>query len=386
MVQTAASKFLSSNKQNIVNKWETLVRKEVPEAEGKTSAVIVDSLGALIEELIVELSREQPSPELISESAMSKIHGGERAELSGYNIPQLLKEFSLLRQILIEELHANNLLSYEVHCLIDRTIDFVVSKASEQFVAVQNEAVKNALKIAERSNRDLEHFAAITAHDLKSPLATISEYLTIIKTEHETLIKKEYLKYVDIMERTSERLLSLIDSLLNYARVSTQHKPFQNVNINELVSGVLQNLNQLISTQKATFKVDRLPVIKGDDVLLMQLFQNLIVNAIKFHGVNPPEIIISCVEKTDSWLFSVSDNGVGFDPQKKEEIFSLYKKLNEKKELAGLGIGLATCRRVVESHGGTIWAESTPGIGSTFYFEIPKEPVITVLNGIGSQL
>ncbi|MGZ3782311.1 MAG: sensor histidine kinase [Pseudobdellovibrionaceae bacterium] len=384
MVHPAASEFLSSNKQNIINKWETLVRKEVPEAEGKTSAVIVNSLAILINELVAELGRDQPSPELISESAMSRIHGAERAELSGYNIPQLLKEFSLLREILIDELHTHTLLTYEVHRLIDKAIDFVISKASEQFVLVQNEAVKNALRIAEQSNRDLELFAAITAHDLKSPLATISEYLTIIKTEKESLTKEEYLKYVDIMERTSERLLSLIDSLLNYARISMQHKPFKNVNTNELVSDVLQNLSQLISIEKATFKVAHLPLIKGDNVLLMQVFQNLVVNGIKFHGTKQPEIVISCEEKAHSWVFSVSDNGIGFDPQKKEEIFSLYKKLSETKAGAGFGIGLATCRKVVESHGGTIWAESTPGIGSTFYFEIPKEPIIEVYKNLKS--
>jgi light-regulated signal transduction histidine kinase (bacteriophytochrome) len=162
----------------------------------------------------------------------------------------------------------------------------------------------------------------------------------------------------------------LISDLLAYSRVGTRPKPFAAVSTDSLIKGVLQSLHRAITDSGATITCDRLPTVAGDDLQLTVFFQNLIGNAIKFRGTDPPEIRISAKRKGDIWIFSVRDNGIGIDPRHHERIFILFQRLHTHDEYEGTGIGLALCKKIVERHGGQIWLESEPGKGSTFFFTI----------------
>jgi signal transduction histidine kinase len=368
-----ASAQLSQDKDKIKALWEKTVRKKVQVAEDQTSLALQNTLETFLNELATNLYQARASSaDTPPGQGMSKIHGSQRAKFAGYFLPQLLKEFSILRDVINEDLNDAEVLTHAVRSTIDQTIDSAISSATTEFASVQQANIRVALQRAEASNRDLEQFAAVAAHDLKSPLATISSFLQLLMDESQERLEKESLEYINLMKRAAERMRSLIDRLLEYARLSKLDKPFQSVNMNDAVNSAVQNLNDTIEKTDAKVTWDHLPIVNGDKDLLIQLFQNLIANSIKFHGVQPPRIHIDFKSQDGMALFSLKDNGIGFDPKDKEEIFALYKKLRGEAEYQGTGIGLATCRKVVELHGGRIWAESTLGSGSVFYFTLPR--------------
>jgi light-regulated signal transduction histidine kinase (bacteriophytochrome) len=163
----------------------------------------------------------------------------------------------------------------------------------------------------------------------------------------------------------------LIRDLLEYSRVGTRGKFLAMTDCNAVLDLTLNNLEAVIEESHARITRDPLPVIMADDVQLGQLFQNLIINAIKYHDSEPPEIHVGCKQEESRWLFWVRDNGIGIDPQYAERIFIIFQRLHGKGEYAGTGIGLAICKKIVERHGGKIWVESELGKGSTFYFTLP---------------
>ncbi|MGZ3691522.1 MAG: sensor histidine kinase [Pseudobdellovibrio sp.] len=231
--------------------------------------------------------------------------------------------------------------------------------------------MQSALQKAEASNIDLEHFASVAAHDLKSPLATISGYLELLADEAQDKASKEFLDSIVVMRNAADRMRNLIDRLLEYASLGKSDRPFELVDLNVVMQSVLQNLHDTTAKTKASITFVKLPTVKGDANLLTQVFQNLIANSIKFRSEQLPKVQINAVAEHDHFLFSVEDNGIGFDPKDKDGIFALYKKLHGESSYQGAGIGLATCRKVVELHNGQIWADSEPGLGSTFYFTLP---------------
>ena len=159
--------------------------------------------------------------------------------------------------------------------------------------------------------------------------------------------------------------------LLAFSRLNTTAREFEVVLMDVALDDVLINLKAYIRDHNAQISHDTLPTIKGDPIQINQLLQNLIANAIKFHGDKPPQIQISAQEFGDKWLFSVKDNGIGIDPKHQDQIFSIFKRLHTREDYEGTGIGLSICKRIVERHGGNIWVESELGKGSTFYFTIP---------------
>jgi light-regulated signal transduction histidine kinase (bacteriophytochrome) len=165
---------------------------------------------------------------------------------------------------------------------------------------------------------------------------------------------------------------TLINDLLAYSRVSSQGGAFAAADCNHILRMVLENLHVMIQTHHADVTVDPLPVVLGDATQLGQVFQNLIVNAIKFHGDHPPRIQVYASEGSDEWTFSVRDNGIGIAPEYFDRIFVIFQRLHTIEEYGGTGIGLAICKKIVERHGGRIWVESKVGEGSTFRFTIPK--------------
>lgn len=368
------SQILVEFRDELKKTWEKLVREQIPASQGETSIVLLNSLDIFLDEMTLALGQNLAHPEQVALKGMSKLHGQERAAISGYFLPQLLEEFSILRQVINEMFHRYGRLTYDVKSFVDKTIDTALSLSATEFAIAHQQQIKAALMKAEINNRDLEQFALIAAHDLKAPLATISGYLNLLVEESGISPASQGGEYAKIIEKTAARMRSLIDRLLEYARFTKIERPFQLTDLNDVVNRTLQNLSALIVQTKSKITYDKLPIVMGDVDLLTQVFQNLLSNAIKFHGQEAPVIHIS-VESNKvqgSWSIKVSDNGIGFDPKKKEEIFTLYRTLHSEGKYQGAGIGLATCRKVIELHGGHIWAESAPGKGSCFFFTLPK--------------
>ncbi|MES2285100.1 MAG: PAS domain S-box protein [Bacteroidota bacterium] len=222
-----------------------------------------------------------------------------------------------------------------------------------------------------RSNTELEQFAYVASHDLQEPLRMVTSYLQLLEKRYSDKLDQDAKEFISFAVDGSHRMRSLIQGLLAYSRVN-RVKPFEEINVNELLKEVLKNLSTSIIESNAIINSAELPKINGDPLLINQLFQNLIQNAIKFRNDNNPEIDISCIEEKDDYLFSVKDNGIGIQTEYIDKIFVIFKRLNSREKYEGTGMGLAICKKIVERHGGKIWVESEFGKGSTFYFTIKK--------------
>lgn len=220
-----------------------------------------------------------------------------------------------------------------------------------------------------RSNEELEQFAYVASHDLQEPLRMVTSYLELLEMRYKDKLDQDATEFIEFAVDGSNRMRILIQSLLEYSRVN-RIKPFESINMNDLLKDVLQNLSGLIKEQKAIVLYDEQPVIYGDFVLISQLFQNLIENAIKFKGDQTPQIFISSKKENDEYLFSIKDNGIGINSEYLDKIFVIFQRLNNKKKYPGTGIGLAICKKIVERHNGKIWVESEVDKGSIFYFTI----------------
>ncbi len=222
-----------------------------------------------------------------------------------------------------------------------------------------------------RSNQELEQFAYVAAHDLQEPLRAITSYTQILVHEYQERLDGTAIEYMDFIVDGTTRMQQLIQDLLAYSRVGTRGKVFVLIDSNVVLDRALKNLQVAIAENHAIVTHDHLPTIQGDKIQLIQLFQNLIGNAIKFRREELPQVHISAELKDREWLFSVRDNGIGIKQTYLNRIFEIFKRLHTRQEFPGTGIGLAICKKIVNRHHGRIWAESEPGIGTTFYFTFP---------------
>lgn len=234
---------------------------------------------------------------------------------------------------------------------------------------VESALLKSNQELA-RSNAELEQFAYVASHDLQAPLATIASYSQLLEKRYKDQLDSQANKFIGNIVQGCTRMQALIDDLLEYSRVGRSQKPFKLSNCNQVVEQALANLQAVIRDTQAVVAYSELPVVTGDVSQLIQLFQNLVGNAIKYRQDAPPAVCISACKQQDSWLFSVSDNGIGIATQHQERIFQIFQRLHTQKEYSGTGIGLAICQKIVERHGGRIWVDSEPGQGSTFYFTL----------------
>lgn len=232
--------------------------------------------------------------------------------------------------------------------------------------------LEQSLVAIEKKNKELEQFAYVASHDLREPLHTIMSLVDLIKLEYKEKLDSSADKYLQFILQTTSRMEALIKDLLDYSRIGTEQEQ-QKVNCNEIVDDVLLDMNALIKKTHTEVEKHTLPTLKAYPTELRQLFQNLITNAIKFRRPDAdPRISIKADLKDTYWQFAVADNGIGIDEKYKEKIFMIFQRLHSRREYEGTGIGLAQCRKIVESHGGTIWVKSVPNEGSTFFFTIPK--------------
>ena len=240
------------------------------------------------------------------------------------------------------------------------------------------EEIKRYTRELERSNKELQQFAYVASHDLQEPLRMVGSFLQLLERRYGPQLDSNAKDFIHYAVDGAVRMQALINDLLEYSRVGTRGKPFEEVNLNEIVSLAKNYLNVAIKENKAAITCKRLPKIYGDGTQLTQVFQNLIGNAIKFHGEKSPEITISSVRNNGNYEIKVTDNGIGIDPQYKDKIFLIFQRLHNREDYPGTGIGLAICKRIIERHGGVIWVESEVGAGATFHFSIParkREPV-----------
>ena len=222
-----------------------------------------------------------------------------------------------------------------------------------------------------RSNRDLEQFAYVASHDLQEPLRMVATYTQLLAERYQGKLDGNADKYIHYAVDGALRMQMLVKDLLAFSRVGRRQQVPQDTDCGLVVRAVMANLQSAIQESRAQIGYKDLPVLLADHSELVQLFQNLIGNAIKFRSEALPRILITAERKKKEWLFSVADNGIGIAPQHVDDVFVIFKRLHTQQEYPGSGIGLAICKKIVEHNQGRIWVESQPGQGSTFQFTWP---------------
>lgn len=224
------------------------------------------------------------------------------------------------------------------------------------------------------SNERLEQFAYAASHDLQEPLRMVSSYLQLVENRYADELDEEAQEFIDFAVDGADRMRAMVESLLKYSRVTTRGGSLEPTDVEAVLQGVLDDLRLRIEETDATITTDELPPVTADADQLSQVFQNLLSNALKFSGDEPPRVHVSAERTGDVWRFSVTDEGIGIDPEYQERIFTVFEQLHAGGTASGPGaggVGLALCERIIERHGGEIWVESDPGEGAAFYFTIP---------------
>ena len=244
--------------------------------------------------------------------------------------------------------------------------DITESKRMEEAIRTRSE------KLA-RSNEELERFAYVASHDLQEPLRMVASFTQLLSKRYSGKLDETADRYIDYAVDGAKRMQQLIADLLAYSRVNNKEIELRQADSEALMVAAVQNLRVTIQESGASVDWDQLPEVWVDQTQFIQLFQNLVGNAIKFRQKETaPQIHVSAEDTGAEWLFSVKDNGIGIDPRQADRVFQIFQRLHTRAEYPGTGIGLAVCQKVVERHGGKIWVESEPGAGSTFRFTIPK--------------
>jgi light-regulated signal transduction histidine kinase (bacteriophytochrome) len=237
--------------------------------------------------------------------------------------------------------------------------------------------ISKLLSELRRSNDELQQFAYAASHDLQEPLRAVAGYTSLLNRRYANSLDESAKKYIKGACDGAQRMQTLINDLLNFARVETRAKQFTDTDTNEVVALVLRDLKTSIEESHAKVDCLPLPQVLADPTQLAQVFQNLISNAVKFKSDRDPAIEISSktLEGSNKVQFCVRDNGIGISPKDSKRIFEMFQRLHSSTEYPGTGIGLAICKRIVDRHGGELWVQSEPGQGSAFYFTIPCAPI-----------
>ena len=254
----------------------------------------------------------------------------------------------------------------------EQTRQLILSTDEEHKARQQAEQANIEL---ERKNKELEQFAYVASHDMQEPLRTTSSFVELLQQQYHGKLDEKADKYLTFIAQSSDRMKVLIKDLLDYSRIGRK-KELNSVDCNLILKEVIADLEVAIKESNAEIKTGNMPVVEGYTTELKQLFQNLIINAVKFKSPGiKPEIEINANKINNCWEFTCKDNGIGIDQQHQERIFMIFQRLHTRSEYEGSGIGLAHCKKIVELHGGKIWVKSIPGRGSSFYFTIQQTNV-----------
>ena len=224
----------------------------------------------------------------------------------------------------------------------------------------------------ERSNSDLEQFASVASHDLQEPLRTIGSFCQLLEQRYAGQLDDDAEEFIGFIVDGARRMQGLIDDLLSYSRAGTKGRDFEMVDSDAILDKALQNLKAALDRNDAVIERGPLPKVCADEVQVLQLFQNLIGNAVKFRAEAPLRIAVTAEDQGGAWCFAVTDNGIGIEPKFAKRIFLVFQRLHTREAIEGSGIGLSICKKIVERHGGRIWVEPAPGGGSRFCFTLPK--------------
>jgi len=250
---------------------------------------------------------------------------------------------------------------------------FIRLRQTEERLQKANRVLERQAVELRRSNEELQQFAHVASHDLQEPLRMVTNYVQLLAKRHRGKFDAEADEFIGYAVEGVTRMQELIAALLEYSRVQMREQAFALIDCEEVLAHVLLLLRTKIEETKAVVTHDSLPSVLADATQLGRVFQNLLSNAFKFHGLQPPQVHLSAKLVGQEWVFAVKDAGIGIEPRFGERIFVIFQRLHTRSEFPGTGIGLALCRRIIERHGGRIWVESEPGQGSTFYFTLPVQ-------------
>ncbi|NUB93036.1 PAS domain-containing protein [Haloterrigena sp. SYSU A558-1] len=262
-----------------------------------------------------------------------------------------------------------------------RVIPYEVGKEGERAFALYTDVTElrrtqqelaESVDQLEASNERLEQFAYAVSHDLQEPLRMVSSYLQLLEDRYRADLDEEAEEFIDFAVDGADRMRAMIENLLEYSRVTTRGDPLEPTDAAAVLDDVLTDLEPRIEETDATITVDELPTVTADGDQLAQVFRNLLSNALKYSGDEPPQVHVGVERTGDEWRFAIADQGIGIDSEQSERIFDVFETAHTSEEGSDSGIGLALCQRIVERHGGKIWVDSEPDEGATFYFTLPR--------------
>lgn len=309
---------------------------------------------------------------ILADYKLPQWNGMESVEIlrhEGWDIPVIVVSGSLGEQTAVECIK-QGAADYVLKDNLARLPESIRRAMREKQLRQEHQQAQAAL---ERSNQDLEQFAYVASHDLQEPLRMVATYTQLLAERYRGQLDENADKYIHYAVDGALRMQTLIQDLLAFSRAGRRSESLQQTDCNSVMEVALDNLQAAIEESRAQIFHHDLPAVVADRSQLIQLFQNLIGNGIKFRGCEPPRIEVSATRHGEEWIFSVADNGIGIASEDSETIFVIFKRLHTGAEYPGSGIGLAICKKIVERHGGRIWVESQPGQGATFKFTLPAE-------------
>jgi signal transduction histidine kinase len=304
--------------------------------------------------------------------------------MDGYQVCEHLRADPLTRQVPVIFISALGESRDKVTAFSVGGVDYITKpfQAPEVLARIENQLRLRQLQQQlmlqnaelERSNRDLEDFAHVVSHDLQQPLQSVTGFADLLLLKYGDRLDATAVEYIECIANSGKRMQRLIRDLLNYAQVGSENQQFLPIDCNQVIHQVFDNLRGTIYERGVSLTHDPLPTVWGHETQLVQLFQNLIGNAIKF--IRPgadPEVVITATRQGHSYEFQIRDNGIGIAPEHLERVFQVFQRGHQdESEYVGTGIGLATCKKIVEGHGGRIWVESELGVGTTFFFTLTE--------------
>lgn len=321
-----------------------------------------------MKDLYMDLKEELLNEKLIEELGNKKIQ---------YELEKKDREILLLQeQNRVKKLKTKTLwmFSFISVCLIGVSLRSRAKHKHNEALQEKNQEIQQKNSDLERKNDDLKKFAFIVSHDLKAPLRTIGSFTGLLRRRYFNKIDQDGQEYMDFITGGVKRMDQLLNDLLTYSQIENTDRGADWTETKDVIHNALSNLYFQIRNQNVAVKINEeaLPRVKGNSAHLTQLFQNIIANGIKFRNGRAPQISIDCMQNEQKFTFAIQDNGIGIEDQYQEKIFRMFSRLHKVEEYEGTGIGLATCKKIVEKHGGKIWVKSALGKGSTFYFSLPK--------------
>lgn len=278
-----------------------------------------------------------------------------------------IEKDQIRQKFIIEKLRENKKITEN---FLNKTVEEIELKNKELYqTTIEMQRINEQLS---ETNKELAQFAYIISHDLQEPLRTILNFAELLERRKKDLLDEAGKEYLHFISQSTLRMSNQIRAILDYSQIGKSGIR-EKVDCNRLIDEVLADMSTIIEEKQAVITKSAIPVVWGNDTELRSLFQNLLSNALKYSKENiTPKISIDCKKAVNFWKFSISDNGMGFDPIYKDRIFIIFQRLPQSAKMEGSGIGLSRCKKIIESHNGKIWAESKPDQGSTFYFTLPK--------------